>query len=45
MRLDSDTVVFDSVTPNPKRHQVMAGVDAYRNARCDVIIALAAVVC
>lgn len=35
-----DTVVFDSVTPNPKDTEVMAGVDAYRNARCDVIIAL-----
>jgi len=32
--------VFSNVTPNPRDHEVMAGVDFYRAAGCDVIVAL-----
>lgn len=32
--------LFDQVTPNPRDHEVMAGVDLYRQAGCDVIVAL-----
>ncbi len=35
-----ETVVFQGVTPNPKDHEVMAGVEVYRQAGCDVIVAL-----
>lgn len=35
-----ESVVFDAVTPNPKDHEVMAGVAKYREAGCDVIIAM-----
>jgi alcohol dehydrogenase class IV len=33
-------VVFDGVTPNPKDHEVMAGVELYRREGCDVIVAV-----
>jgi len=33
-------VVFSGVTPNPRDHEVMAGVELYREAGCDVIVAL-----
>lgn len=32
--------VFSNVTPNPRDHEIMAGVVAYREAGCDVIVAL-----
>lgn len=32
--------VFTDVTPNPKDYEVMAGVDAYRRAGCDIIVAI-----
>jgi len=32
--------VFDAITPNPKDHEVMAGAQRYRDAGCDVIIAI-----
>lgn len=32
--------VFQDLTPNPKDHEVMAGVDAYRHNVCDVIVAV-----
>jgi alcohol dehydrogenase class IV len=35
-----DTRVFRDVTPNPRDHEVMAGVEIYRSTGCDVIIAL-----
>ncbi|NJD05462.1 MAG: iron-containing alcohol dehydrogenase, partial [Methylococcaceae bacterium] len=35
-----DTRVFREVTPNPRDHEVMAGVEVYRSTGCDVIIAL-----
>lgn len=31
---------FSNVTPNPRDHEVMAGVEVYREAGCDVIVAL-----
>lgn len=33
-------MVFSQVTPNPRDHEVMAGVEIYRSEGCDVIIAL-----
>lgn len=33
-------VTFLEVTPNPRDHEVMAGVDLYRKAACDLIIAV-----
>lgn len=33
-------VVFDSVTPNPKDHEVMAGANLYRTENCDVIVVI-----
>lgn len=35
-----DYRVFRDVTPNPKDHEVMAGVEFYRSSGCDVVIAL-----
>jgi alcohol dehydrogenase len=32
--------VFNGLTPNPKDHEVMAGVDVYRQAVCDLIVAV-----
>lgn len=32
--------VFSGLTPNPKDHEVMAGAEAYRQAVCDVIVAV-----
>jgi alcohol dehydrogenase len=32
--------LFSQVTPNPRDHEVMAGVEFYRAAGCDVIVAL-----
>lgn len=34
------TTVFRDLTPNPKDHEVMAGADLYRQAGCDVIVAV-----
>lgn len=34
------TVLFTQVTPNPKDHEIMAGVTRYREAGCDGIIAV-----
>lgn len=33
-------ILFDQVTPNPRDHEVMAGVALYHQAACDVIVAL-----
>jgi alcohol dehydrogenase len=33
-------VVFKDLTPNPKDHEVMAGVEVYRTERCNSIIAV-----
>ncbi|HRY14589.1 MAG: iron-containing alcohol dehydrogenase [Candidatus Competibacteraceae bacterium] len=33
-------VVFRQVTPNPRDHEVMVGVEMYHSEGCDVIIAL-----
>jgi alcohol dehydrogenase len=33
-------VVFQAVTPNPKEHEVAAGVQFYRKNGCDIIIAV-----
>lgn len=38
--LGIESAVFHSLTPNPKDHEVMAGVVAYKSERCDVIVAL-----
>ncbi len=35
-----DYAVFSDLTPNPKDHEVMAGVDIYLNEKCDVIVAV-----
>lgn len=32
--------IFDSITPNPKDHEVMAGAEFYMSEQCDVIIAV-----
>lgn len=32
--------VFDQVTPNPRDHEVMRGVEVYREYNCDVIVAV-----
>ena len=34
------SIVFSEVMPNPKDHAIMAGVQAYRDHGCDVIVAL-----
>jgi alcohol dehydrogenase class IV len=34
------TVVFNAVTPNPKDHEVAAGVQLYGESGCDIIIAV-----
>jgi len=39
-KLDIDFITYDNVTPNPKDHEVMAGVDVYRKNDCDLIIAV-----
>lgn len=33
-------VIFQDVTPNPKNHEVSAGVEFYRDNGCDIIIAV-----
>ncbi|TSK04635.1 MAG: iron-containing alcohol dehydrogenase [Geobacter sp.] len=33
-------VLFTALTPNPKVDEIMAGVDVYREERCDVIVAV-----
>lgn len=35
-----ESVVFDSLTPNPKDHEVAAGVELYEREHCDVIVAV-----
>ncbi|MCE0495645.1 alcohol dehydrogenase-like regulatory protein ErcA [Vibrio salinus] len=35
-----ESVVFTSLTPNPKDHEVMCGVDFYTEHECDVIVAV-----
>lgn len=35
-----DHIVFQEVQPNPTDHNVLAGVEVYRTARCDGLIAL-----
>ncbi len=35
-----DAAVFQGVSPNPKDGEVMAGVEVYRQAGCDIIVAL-----
>ena len=35
-----ESVVFTGLSPNPKDHEVMAGVALYAQERCDVIVAL-----
>jgi alcohol dehydrogenase len=35
-----ETAVFQGVSPNPKDEEVMAGVEVYRQAGCDIIVAL-----
>lgn len=35
-----ETRVFHGLTPNPKDHEVMAGVEDYRRHGCDVIVAV-----
>lgn len=37
---DIPAAVFDGVTPNPKDHEVAAGVRFYRENRCDIIVAV-----
>lgn len=32
--------VFDGLTPNPKAHEIMAGVEVYRTERCNCILAV-----
>lgn len=34
------SVLFTGVTPNPRDHEVMAGLEVYRAAGCDVIVAI-----
>ncbi|MGE5546853.1 MAG: alcohol dehydrogenase-like regulatory protein ErcA [Solirubrobacterales bacterium] len=34
------STVFSALTPNPKDHEVMTGADLYREAACDVIVAV-----
>lgn len=34
------SVLFDGVSPNPRDHEVMAGVEVYRGEMCDVIVAV-----
>lgn len=34
------SVVFDSLTPNPKDHEIMAGVSVYEKEDCDLILAV-----
>jgi alcohol dehydrogenase class IV len=33
-------VTFSEVTPNPKDHEVMAGIEVYKHQGCDLIIAI-----
>lgn len=35
-----ETVVFSVVSPNPRDHEIMAGVEMYRQEGCDVVLAL-----
>jgi alcohol dehydrogenase class IV len=35
-----ESVVFHELTPNPKDHEVMAGVALFARERCDVIVAI-----
>ncbi|WP_425338378.1 iron-containing alcohol dehydrogenase [Thiorhodococcus minor] len=35
-----ETRVFSGVTPNPRDHEIMAGVALYRHEGCDVILAI-----
>ena len=35
-----EVVIFDSVSPNPRDHEVMIGAEAYRDSRCDAIVAV-----
>ncbi len=39
-KLDIPYVVFDGVTPNPKDHEVMEGVEFCKDEGCDLIIAV-----
>jgi len=39
-KLDIGFITYNNVTPNPKDHEVMAGVDVYRDNDCDLIIAV-----
>jgi len=32
--------IFSAITPNPRDHEIMAGVDVYRREECDVILAI-----
>ncbi len=36
--MDIDYVVFSNLTPNPKDHEIMAGVEVYTKEHCDVIV-------
>lgn len=33
-------VIFDAITPNPKDHEVMAGVEIYNREQCDLILSV-----
>ena len=39
-QVDIAHVVFSAVTPNPKDHEVMAGVELYHREACDLILAV-----
>lgn len=38
--VDVETVLFDRISPNPRDQEVMEGAVFYREAECDVIVAL-----
>lgn len=39
-RADLRYSIFDSLTPNPKDYEIMAGADYYLRQRCDLIVAV-----
>lgn len=39
-RADRRYSIFDSLTPNPKDYEIMAGADYYLRQRCDLIVAV-----
>lgn len=38
--IETEYVIFDSITPNPKDYEVHSGAEVYMSSECDIIVAI-----